>query len=319
MSAIVIRRRSAAERLGALVRGAIPERARRYFTGPVNRLVVEVGRSRVEQAAGRFRPVEVLVDPGIVLKRRLHLPPDGRGELRHAVELLVRSMTPFEPQELLIHAAADADQPGTVISYTLHMLPRDIVVRALNAARLRASAVRSIRIAPGIDTDRIDFASALTPSRRWRRWLAVLPLAVFLVAGLWVCSDRLGDLQTEEMRLEDQQSQLLAHVKLLTGRIDQSSSAAKNAQTAAAALASSQSAFLLLRDLRAAQPADIDLQRLDVRDDGARLTVRTPDALKDVKAFAAALADRTVSIEGTIAADPASGLETAVILIGPGK
>jgi hypothetical protein len=315
---IVVRQRSVIERLSQQVIDAMPATLKGLLGGPANRLNVEGRHAELQGKHKRWRPIDVIVSPTDVLKRRMPIPAEGRSELRHAIALFVRSITPFSPDELLIHAIADKDRSdGDMLSYTIRMLPKGAVLAALKQQRLPRRGIRSITIDHGSPEEPVDFVEALVPSRRWRKWLPALPVVALLLIVSIVCAGRLGDLGAREALLEDQASQGLAHVRVLTDQLDKQRLAGTTQQATIQAFNNAQSAFLLFTDIRATLPAGTELLRVELRQDGARLTIRTANALQVAKAFAAALPKRDASIDGGISADPSSGLENAVILLKP--
>lgn len=318
MKTIVVRQRSLVERLSQQVIDAIPATLKGFLSGPVNRLNIAGKHVELDEKRKRWRPTDVIVSPGDVLKRRMPIPTEGRSELRHAIGLFVRSITPFAPEELLIHAIADRDHSdGDMLSYTIRMLPKDAVLAALKQQKLPRRGIRSITIDDSLAGESVDFVEALVPSRRWRKWSPALPVVALLMIVSIVCAGRLSDLGAREALLEDQASQALVHVRALTDQRDKQRLAGSTQQATVQAFNDAQSAFLLFTDIRATLPADTELLRVELRQDGARLTVRTANALQVAKTFAAALPKRDASIDGGISADPSSGLENAVVLLRP--
>lgn len=299
-----------AHRIAMALISAIPSRLRSWWRGPVETLSFETGQ-RVRRTW--LRPVEVLLPAELVLRHRLTIPSGARQDLRSAIALFVAHKTPFEPRDLLVHAAKDGGQTtGVHSTYTVHAVPRGLVDGLLKERGVPRQRVRCI----GVSGTGVDFAPALSPGLRWRRWSFLLPTAVALISlAAWAA----GDLSTKAdhlAALEAEVSATLVRVRDAGGALEAQSKAATGIGEVRQLLEASPSAYLTLVAIRELLPGSTEIARIQSGGGETRLSIRTPDALDVVRALnSGAVADWSASIEGPITSDGGSGREVATILL----
>lgn len=318
MSTIVVRHRSVLSDLWTAAVDAVPRRWRAAVAGPLNRIRIASDGAGFEEPHKPFRPVEISIASAFVLSRRLVIPRAGRQDVRYAVELLIKSETPFSPDELLIDVAfAGAMPDGGGLAYDIRLVPRTKVTDALQSLRIRPSRVRRIAIASEPPSSRVDFAAVLAPSRRWVKWLPTIPVVILVVAFVALAQFELALRQRQASDLEERVSEALTALRSATEEVELLRSSVGRGQTAEEAFASSLPAFLTLSEIRAKLPDATRLNKIEMRDRSVRLSIVTTNALEDAKGFGDQLKGWTATIEGAIAVDQGNGMESAVILLQP--
>ncbi len=313
MTSFVIADRSFVSEALRSAHKALPAAVRRLIRGAVDTVAL------ADTSDGRrYRPlqrVDVLVPADMVLRRRIVVPAKARKEIGHAVELFIRTETPFSPEDVLAHAREEAARPADQqVAYAVRLLPRATLRQALATRKLHVRQVDRVVLDGVAD---VDFAPALFPARRFLRWLPAIPIVVILTAVAW---HGLGDLSQRQSRiaeLEDRVAATLVRVKALTGDIEAARQQASGTLAVLKLLSDTPSAVATLEAIRRSLPAGTEVLRLDLRGSEVRLAVRSPNALADAQALSVAPAPWAGSIEGPITADPGSSLEMATILLRP--
>ncbi|OEO31854.1 hypothetical protein VW23_014350 [Devosia insulae DS-56] len=313
MTAIVIADRSFVSGAMRSMRSALPPALRRLFRGPVSTLALaETPAARQRRSR---RQVDIVVHADTVLRRRIVVPLKARKEIAHAIDLFIRTETPFAPGDVLVHASEDPARPSDQqVSYTVRLLPNAALLQGLKAHKLRPGQVAGILL-DGVPE--IDFAPALFPARRLLRWLPLVPVVLTLAAlGLLGLSE-LSQRQLQIAALESEIASTLTRVRAVTAEMDTARQQVSGTGAVLKLLNETPSAFLTLEAVRRLLPNETEVLRIDMRGAETRLAIRSPNALADAQRLGDEAANWSSSIEGPITADPSSSLELATILLRP--
>lgn len=313
MTSIVIADRSLLSAALRSVRSALPLSLTKLLRGPIETVAIAQPPSGKRRRS--LKPVDVAVSSDIVLRRRIVVPAKARKDVAHAIDLFIRTETPFAPGDVLVHALEELARPSDQqVGYTVRLLPKTALLQGLKAHNLRPRQIARI-VLDG--TPEVDFAEALFPARRLLRWLPAVPVALTLTAlGLL----GLSELSQRQLRLAELESEIgltLGRLRIVTTEMDTARQQVSGTAAVATLLDATPSAFLTLEAIRRTLPAETELLRIELRGAETRLAIRSPNALADAQRFAGEEPKWSSSIEGPITADPASGLELATILLRP--
>lgn len=300
--------------------GAVPRSWVEWTIGPTVPLHIDVGGSVLGRSRSRWRPVDVLVAPALVLTRRLAIPSEARRELRSAISLLVRSETPFRPDEVLSRAVdVDGVQDTGSLNFTVLLVPRLQVDNALRAHGIDRSRVRTILPAAQEDAD-IDLAASYQrPWHRHRRWSWSLPVLIIVGAiATWVHAE-VDVRRRESLAIEVLITEQISKLKAVAAELDELRGQSEKVSAAAEAIAASVPSLEILAAVRDAQQSTTEILRIELRDRNIRLLVKTADALGEARLMGKALPGRAVAVDGTITTDSELNVETATIVIAPGS
>jgi general secretion pathway protein L len=314
-SHIVVRGRGPLRRFGHALSDAVPAALRRWFAGPRNVLRVSARASRVERRANRWRPTDVIAAPDLVLERRLTLPAAARSDLKPAIELLIKSQTPFQPADLVIGVEAQAGAAEGATAYNVLLLPRANLAKAMRQHGLRRTGTVTIDAAPGQRP--LDLAPAFDPRQRWRALIWLLPAVLALAAGwasLVVEASRAAAVTADlSVRLDAELSALRA----TTGERDALAAASADADLVRRTIRAAVSVAGTLAAVRAALSDTTEIVKVEFRDGAFRLSTRSDNALGMTKALAESFADWSVTNDGAITRDPQTGWENAIVALSP--
>ena len=313
---MVIRDCSLWTTLVRVVIDSIPKIARDLVRGPAGAVTIDALRQVKLEMPRAFRPVDIVLQSSCALAMQIAIPADGRGDMHHAVALAVAEQTPFEASEVLAHAAEQEPMHADGMrKYLVHLVPRSIVLTALADHGVRPSRVRRVLLeTQGSPGRRIDLQYSLLPHRRLLRALVLLPLLLLFGSALWLAHTELSSRQRVAAALDAEIAATLGQLREATTTLDALKAQNAGVSQVRAALDASQSAFLMLSALRQALPTGTALQRIDLHDGDLRLGVKSGGVLRDMTAFEP---DWSISIEGAITTDPASGKELATLLLRP--
>lgn len=313
MTSIVIADRSFLSESLRSVQSALPVSLRNLLRGPIE--TVHLAQAPTGKRRRSFEQVDVAVGPDLVLRRRIVVPVKARKDVAHAIDLFIRTETPFAPGDVLVHALEELARPSDQqVGYTVRLLPRTALLRGLKAHDLRPRQVARIVLDGAPE---VDFAQALFPARRVLRWLPIVPVVLTLTAlGLLGLSE-LSARQLQLSGLESEIALTLGRVRSVTAEMDAARQQVSGTAAVQKLLETTPSAFLTLEAIRRSLPTETELLRIDLRGAETRLAIRSPNALADAQRFAGQGANWSSSIEGPITADPTSGLEMATILLSP--
>lgn len=311
MTTIVIADRSFLSVAMRSARSALPPRLNDLFRGPVETVVIAEPPS---DRRGRSRQwVDVVVNADSVLRRRIVVPAKARQEIAHAIDLFIRTETPFAPADVLVHASEDVVRPSDQqVGYTVRLLPKAELLRGLSQHKLRPGQVARILL-DGVPD--IDFATALFPARRFSRWLPLVPVALTFAALGVLAMNELSGRQLQLAELETEIASTLLRIRTVTAEMDAARQQVSGIGAVLRLLNETPSAFLTLEAIRRLLPNETEVVRVDMRGTETRLAIRSPNALADAQRLADAGANWSSSIEGPITADPSSNLEQATILL----
>ncbi len=306
MTSIVIADRSFVSETMRSVRSALPLTLKTLLRGPVE--TVAVAQAPIGKRRRSFKQVDVIVGSDAVLRRRIVVPVQARKDVAHAIDLFIRTETPFAPGDVLAHALEEVARPSDQqVGFTVRLLPRATLLQGLAAHNLQPRQIAQIRLD---GTPDVDFAPALFPARRLTRWLPIVPVALTLAAlGLLGLSE-LSQRQLVLTELETEIALTLGRVRAMTTEMDAARQQVSGTAAVLKLLEGAPSAFLSLEAIRRALPNETEVLRIDMRGAETRLAIRSPNALADAQRLAGA-------IEGPITADPASSFEMATILVRP--
>lgn len=294
-----------------------PASWREFYRGPATLVGIDIEGTRLVGNRRRFRPVTVLLDPALILTRRLALPASARADLASSVELMVLSETPFEPDELLIQITQLKLRPSAdEIGYDVHFTPLDRVSSGLSSLGLPMWCVTRIVPSDAIEVEgNVNFAMAAGGANRLVRYGGILPgvilLGTLLVLGQVHLSGLRAHATALDMAVSVRQDAVRSVATELVVRQDAASAQAAIDQVSA----ESPSIFLLLEQLRANLPGAVSITRLAVDGGTVRLDVLAPDMLQLVRDLSAAMQNWVPSVDGSITRSPQGSLEMGTILL----
>ncbi len=291
----------------------IPGQWREAIAGPVNQLKISPSGFAFEQPRRRLRPTDVLVSSSLVLAKRLIVPVGARKDLPHAIDLLIRSQTPFEARELLCHATADGPVADGALTHTIHLVPRLPIEEALESAGVPRIGVRRIAMEDG-PTGAVEFVAAFRPIQRWLRLLWVIPPVMVVVA---LCSWTIVESGTRAQQvaiLDGLIAQELSQLRAASDELDALRTQAADGAVVTQAIANSVSSYRLLADIRAAIAPSVEITKVEFRENAMRLLVKADNALLLARELGDALQDRRVTTDGAITVG-GSGAEAATIVV----
>lgn len=299
--------RSAAVRLAKV--------AQQLISGPVNSLYLGPGRAEWRNTKSRWRSTHIVIDRAYVLAHRLVLPKEAAAEIAQAAELLVTTRTPFRPQEVLLHVSA-APLGHEDIAVEVRLLPRNLVTSGLAAAGARLGQVAEITIdQPQASEAAVDFATALNPTLRWRRWLSLAPCVALLLAANFALSGLEARRDREMAGLEAQLN--LARVDL--GKLADEAVLRREAKANAVARDEQRKRTLSLHEVinfvARTVPASADLQRIEGRSGQVRLWTEASDIVSLVEEMNRGGVTWKASVDGAISVTPTSGKQAATVLL----
>lgn len=313
MTSIVIADRSFLSEIMRAARSALSPALIELFRGPVETILIEqtpTGKRRRSR-----KPIDVVVSPDIVLRRRIVVPAKARKDVAHAIDLFIRTETPFAPGDVLVHALEEPVRPSDQqVGYTVRLLPRATLLAGLETHGLRLRQVVRIGLH---GMPEVDFADAMFPRRRLTRWLPAIPVLLALVGLGLLGLGELSQRQSQLAGLETEMGETLGRIRAITAEMDAARQQLSGTAAVRQQLAAAPSAFLTLEAIRQALPNHAEVLRVDLRGAEIRLAIRSPNALGDAQQLAGKGVDWSSSIEGPITADPTSNLEIATILLRP--
>jgi hypothetical protein len=312
LSSMVIVDRGILAIAGELFRTAFPNAVRGWFLGPRNLLSLSATDTEFRRPRRRFRPTDVVVAEDMILRKVLTIPVKARSDLRAAIELLLRSQTPFETREILVGAQARRKEEG-LETFDVLIVPRLAVADALRRHRVR----RIGRI--GLDHPRgqaIDLTPALSPMRRWTRLLWLLPLAIGFAAFYTSLAVQAEANALRSAEVETLLGRGLAALKSASVELDGLKSQSARSELVLDSLRSTPSTVATLSTVRSVLDPNTEVVRIELREGVYRLAVKAVDALREAKRLAEAMPGWSIALDGAITNDPVTGLESAMIQFG---
>ncbi len=313
MRTLIIERRTLWTRWLETWAQLMPKAVARAIAGPSNRYVVGAAPPRT---IDRLRPLEVVVPHDLVLRRRLRIPRMGLPDLPHAICLIVERETPFDGDELLIHAQQEETSDATQVrSFVVRMTPVIMLRRALEAARVPVRAVTGLHLE---EADRalasVNLVAALRPSLRYR-WLALaLPIATSIAAALFLSQQYIAERSSQLATMEQYLASRVTQLESLSRKVEDWKARGMGWSTVTDLLVGTVSAHDSLRWLSAALPEATEVSRVQLVDGQMRITVRSPDVLADIETLNASSHGCSMSIVGALTTDPSAGLELATLV-----
>lgn len=301
-------------RFAGLVGALLPPGWVSAFVGPVGRIVVSPAGATAD-AISRIRPCDVVVDEACVLRWSFRFPVEAMRELRSAVELQVEASTPFAPEELAVGTrihAMDGDPGHRRVDIVA--VPLALVNQALNAANVSVGQVRKVTTASA------PFQTLALPKRNWN-WPTLLSgfsLGALILAWGLSGALQLGAAQNVAVELRASLAEVRARTRELLDEVDRRAIASSAASDEPVSMAVPSLTAALLA-LSAGRPPSAEVLRIELRSDGLRVGLRSLDVMAAVEAFQVALPDWEVMLDGSIAADAATGTEISTALIRPGS
>lgn len=286
--------------------GGVPSGLRRLAEGKLISVRLPGPQPKV-----RGQRVRLLLEPELVLSRRLRLPVTARGELASAIRLLIETETPFGADELIVHAerlvsGSDAREAA----YQVRMVPRAALLSAAAEHGVRSGQI--VAIAAVEAPDRTDFWRAAFPIRAALRWAIVGPILVGVTCGVLLLAEARLNRETQLAILAGGVSDRLTQLRETTAELKVRRDERLGSAELASILSASSSAFNMLGKVRTNLPADVQVARLEFSGQTIRLSVRARDALAVARYLGGTL---SAQIDGAITIDPPSGLEQATIRI----
>lgn len=292
---------------------AVPAWVKRVMAGPET--LLRVGPDGAVFAGHRRsgRPVVVELHPDLVLTTRLSLPEDARRDITEAAALRIESETPFAADEVLAVVSREPSQDGqTEWRFRIDMTPSRVVNEALGAHRIHRSRVRSVSVAGPAAPIHFPFRSRRS---RIARWLLIgLPLLVVAAA-----ISGAGLSEAQKLRTIAEATESDAARDLAALRADQSDLEAREARASGnvaleALLSKTQSALLLINELKRGMPQEIEIEKIEIAEGTVTLAIKAADVLQAVRA----MNDRpgwAAATDGTIASDPTTGEQVATVVV----
>ena len=289
----------------------VPPILKQWIVGPTNTITLD-GRGHATPCAfSRSRPTRIIVPPELVLRKRVEIPDRGRRDARHIVDLVIRSETPFARGEVFARLvrlpAGGSDRPR----YDLLLVPREHVEQALKDHGIWFGRPVEVFVSDGGKSVRI--GPAHRPIQRVAAAAAwAVPLLVVVGAIGQLGGNELAVRQVAMSELEAITTQETVKLRELMAERDALAAEASKFDVARVALENATPTGWLLASLRNALPPEVDVARIDFRDQTVRVQIRGPDSLGTAQTIGRALPGWIAAVDGTITNDPRGG-EVATI------
>ncbi len=309
---VVVRSRSWVGKYARALDGMIPSSLRLLLEG-----ARPTARIDDVEAPARFGSIDVVVPADLVLRTHLSLPKANGKDLPHAIDLLLRERTPFEASEVIVDAEEQEPQEGSEqADYVVRILPFALLERARARWGVRLAKIGAISVLePSGDRIETDFALALSPTRLYTRWIAVLPLALLLGAFVLFAIRDLSDRQLQVSSLGTAIQSAAITAKSLSDELEARGKASSGTKAVIALVESTPSAFATLEALRHALPAPTHITEMELQAGETRLSVRSTNVLADMQKIGSAQAQWQATIQGAITASPQGDGEIGTIVL----
>jgi Tfp pilus assembly protein PilN len=287
------------------------ERVVDWVVGPRGRVIVSAHGVDAENVK-RFRPVDVLVDESIVLRRTFQFATASERDLISAAALEFEAATPFVANELVFGAnMSEARQGSDVRRVDVAAVPRELLRQALESVNLDILQARSV------STRSPACISLKTGKRFWPVLVLVSSLAILLLALSFAGSQvrQLEDARSALLDLRTQIDGARARTKELLDEVDRRSRIQEMLAEESQAAGAVPSVTAALVALGTALPNGVEVLRIDLRSDGMRVGLRAPNVMNATAEIKARLADWVVELDAGITVDPASKVETSIALV----
>jgi hypothetical protein len=287
--------------------------ARELLEGPQERVQSSSARRR----AMRWRPLEVAISEELILKTRISIPRSALGDLAHAVDLLIRRETPFEPDEMLLHAQQTASRDADQLTFVIRMLPRARVTAVFSTLGVRSGQVSRLTVEDaGTVRTEIDLSRGLRRRTDFAGLLSAAAIALCLVAGTYLWWSEL-DVRTRQIALmQTEVAAVSSQLALAARELDRKRPKGDLFDATTVLFEPGNSAFVRLMALAEALPPQVEVSRLELDGKRLRLTIRSIDILADIQSMNI-ISPGTTVLDGPLTADPATGLELATITVSP--
>lgn len=297
--------------LVAPVAEMLPARIRAWVAGPRGQVIVYGDGHYEVLGLRRFRPCEVLIDESHVLRLSYSLPAEAERDYRSAINLQLASSTPFERDELIVgQDISPHPHEGDLRRVDVVAVQSTLINGAIRANGLRRKQVRRIAT---LAEPRNEFEFA--PRRSLSAAISVGVVVWLLLATAWAAVEqRMASANTITL-LEHDIDQVRSRVKELSAEADLRRQIEQANATRLHQEARISTITDTLTSLDAALSEDLEILRIDIRSDGARVGLRSPDVMRAIRDLQANLPKWEVGLEGGISVDGATRSEIATALM----
>ena len=275
-----------------------------------------------QQAARKARrPVSLLLDPALCLRRRVDLPKAVGAKSDAAIALQLRQTLPGQGQGLVWRATATG-RTATQVEYTVHILRQTQIDEVLAELRGFGADVSEIKLAvPGLGPLWQRSAGAARAAKTWMAFSALSVAVIGLLSGVGI--------ELKRQQLDDLVSARSARTAALEERLLAKRAEAETGKESAAGILSDMQLFSdqarrlrLLTDLTETLPDTVWISELSISGDQLVLSGFTSgevtEGITQVQALPWA---SNVQLNGAIAYDSYSGqnrfeLGTAIVMDG---
>jgi general secretion pathway protein L len=264
--------------------------------------------SRRIAAPRKVRFAAVALPEDILLRRSLALPPLNDDDVRQAVELDVRSASPFAEDDT---AWGYAVRHGEPLRVDIAITSRRLIERQLEAAGPRLAGIRPEVWADGdppVVIGGYGEAARLARSRRLRWLLFVLLAVAAVLVGALAVTPTL-QLRAQAMEAVRKQQELARAVSTQVQMRDELAKVGDQVRLLAKASEARQDVVALIDEITRRVPDDTVLNRLEIAGNTVRLAGQADNAAQLLQTLGAVPAFREVRAPGGIARAPAGGKE----------
>ena len=267
---------------------------------------------RIEQTQAQPRFVAIELPDDVVLRRSLVLPPLADSELKQAIELDVRSASPFAEDELVWGYEV---QRGTRLRVGVALTSKRFVERVVESLRPRlGDAVPEVWASgePPVLISGYGESARMARTRRLRlASFALLGLAGVLLATLAVTPTlQVRERALEAMRKSDELAETVKPQAELRGELAR---LGDQARLLGSASEPRHDIVALIDQLTRSLPDDVFLSRLEIAGAAVKITGQADNAAQLLQILGADPAFREVRAPSGLARGPAGGKEGFVI------